>query len=149
MAEIQQAINQTQMGQLAEVQMGARGIRIRVKGALLFDAGSAELRPQAKPFLDNLVLVLQKYPYFLLVEGHTDSTPISTPLFPSNWELSSHRAAAVLRYLMTWGIEPGRMTSVGLADNYPLDTNETTEGRAKNRRVEFVLTKQSFRPDIS
>lgn len=146
--EIQEAINQTQMGDMAEVQSGANGIRIRVKGALMFSAGQAALRPEARPFLDSLVQVLQKFEYNLLVEGHTDSSPISTAQFPSNWELSGDRASAVLRYLITWGIDPGRMTSVGLADNYPLDTNETEVGRAKNRRVEFVLTKKAFRPEI-
>ncbi|MFH1137656.1 MAG: OmpA family protein [Pseudomonadota bacterium] len=146
--EIEGAINQTQLGDLAEVMSGAHGIRIRVKGTLLFDAGSAVLKEEAKPFLDSLVQVLEKFEYFLLVEGHTDSTPIASAQFPSNWELSSFRAAAVLRYLMTWGVPADKLTSVGMADNFPLGDNSTAEGRAKNRRVEFVLTKKSFRPEI-
>jgi len=69
--------------------------------------------------------------------------------FPSNWELSGFRASAVLHYLIEQGIDAKRLASVGMADNYPLDSNDTAEGRAKNRRVEFVLAKQSFRPKIS
>ncbi|MBU2552442.1 MAG: OmpA family protein [Proteobacteria bacterium] len=148
MTEIKNAIADTKMGELADVQSGPRGIRIRIKGALLFDPGQAELKPEAKPFFDSLVEVLGKFGYSLLVEGHTDSSPISTAQFPSNWELSSYRASAVLRYLISRGVDPLRLTSIGLADNYPLADNSSEEGRAKNRRVEFVLTKQSIRPDI-
>ena len=85
----------------------------------------------------------------LLVEGHTDSVPITTERFPSNWELSGSRAAAVLRYLIGLGIDPKRLTCVGLADSYPIANNDTKQGRAANRRVEFVLTKQPFRPEIN
>jgi chemotaxis protein MotB len=134
---------------MAEVQSGARGIRIRVKGALLFDPGAATVKSVATPFLDSLVQVMEKFDYFLLVEGHTDALPISTAMFPSNWELSSYRAASVLRYLIDHGIDPRRLTSVGLAANYPLAPNDTPEGRAANRRVEFLLTKQPFRAEIS
>ena len=146
--EIQEAINQANLEDQTEVTTGNQGIRIRVKGALMFDAGSGELKQDAVPLLDNLVMVLQKFDYYLMVEGHSDSSPINTAQFPSNWELSGFRASAVLRYLLTWGIDPTRMTSVGLADNYPIASNETTEGRAQNRRVEFILTKKAFRPSI-
>ena len=147
--DIQQAVKQIGQGKMAEVTMGRQGIRIRVKGKMLFDPGAAEIKDAARPFLDSLVMVLQKFDYHLLVEGHTDSSPIATARFPSNWELSGVRAAAVLRYLITWGIDPARMTCIGLADNYPIAGNKTAEGRARNRRVEFVLTKKPFRPEIN
>jgi len=147
--EIKTAVNRTRLGEQTEITRGLHGIRIRVKGALLFNAGQADLKEEAKPFLDHLVLVLEKFDYFLLVEGHTDSTPIATSKYPSNWELSGARASAVLRYLITWGIPPQRLTSIGLAELYPLASNDTAEGRAENRRVEFVLTKKPFRPAIN
>lgn len=147
--DIRDAIDKTRVGDNTEVIAGENGIRIRVKGALLFEAGEAQLRPQARPFLDNLVVVLEKFDYNLLVEGHTDSTPIKTAMFPSNWELSGYRAASVLRYLITWGIDPHRLTSMGMADTYPIADNSTPEGRATNRRVEFVLTKKNFRTEIN
>ncbi len=145
---IRAAIERTGAGDQMEVISGKRGIRIRVKGALLFEGGEAELTARAQPFLDDLVLVLDKFPYHLLVEGHTDSQPISTPRFPSNWELSGARASAVLRYLLYCGIPASRLASVGLADNYPLASNDTPDGRMANRRVEFVLTDEPFRQEI-
>ena len=148
-AELQKAIGQSQMGDMTEITTGARGIRMRIKGALLFDPGQAELKTQARPLMDTLELVLNKFDYYMLVEGHTDSSPIRTPKFPSNWELSGARAAAVLRNLISRGISPKRLTCVGLSDSYPLTDNDTEVGRAENRRVEFVLTKNAFRPEIN
>ena len=147
--EIRNAINQANMGDMAEIRNGTRGIRMRIKGATLFDAGRADLKSQAFPLLDSLAEVLKKQDYFLLVEGHTDAIPITTQRFPSNWELSGARAAAVLRRLIEVGIDPKRLTCVGLADSYPLADNATQEGRAMNRRVEFILNEQPFRPEIN
>lgn len=148
-SDIRRAIDQTDMGDMAEIQSGKNGIRVRVKGALLFDPGQASLKATASPFMDGLVVVLKKFSYFLLVEGHTDSIPISTDRFPSNWELSGARASAVLRHLIDMQIDPRRLTCVGLSDNFPLASNSSSEGRAKNRRVEFVMTRQAFRPAIN
>ncbi len=148
-SEIQKSIRKSDMGDMVQVRGGANGIRIRVKGALMFAPGKAELKIEARPFMDSLVLVLKKFGYFLLVEGHTDSLPITTERFPSNWELSGARASAVLRYLIAAGIASRQLSSVGLADNYPLASNNTPLGRAKNRRVEFVMTKTAFRPEIN
>jgi chemotaxis protein MotB len=148
-SDIKRAIASTDIGDMAEIHSGKNGIRVRVKGALLFGAGEALLKATAKPFLDDLVVVLKKFRYYLLVEGHTDAIPISTNRFPSNWELSGARASAVLRHLIESNIDPRRLTSVGLADNFPLATNSTSEGRAKNRRVEFIMTREPFRPEIN
>jgi len=147
--EIRNTINQTNMGDMAEIKNGSRGIRMRIKGALLFDPGKAALKKTALPLIDSLAEVLYKRGYYLLVEGHTDSSPISTDRFPSNWELSGSRAAAVLRHLIATGIDSKRLTCVGLADSYPLAGNDSEQGRSENRRVEFVLTKQPFRPEIN
>jgi len=147
--DIKRAIEHTDIGDMAEIQSGENGIRVRVKGALLFDPGEAFLKATARPFMDDIVTVLKKFGYFLVVEGHTDSVPIATDRFPSNWELSGARASAVLRHLVNSYIDPRRLTSVGLADNFPLASNATSEGRTKNRRVEFVMTKEAFRPDIN
>jgi len=147
--EIRNTINQTNMGDMAEIKNGSRGIRMRIKGALLFDPGKAALKKTALPLIDSLAEVLYKRGYYLLVEGHTDASPIATERFPSNWELSGSRAAAVLRHLIATGIDSKRLTCVGLADGYPLADNDSEQGRSENRRVEFVLTKQPFRPEIN
>ena len=147
--DIRHAISQTNMGDMADIRSGNRGIRMRIKGALMFDAGEAKLKPQALPLLDSLADVLNRHGYYLLVEGHTDAIPITTERFPSNWELSGSRAAAVLRHLIEVGIDAKRLTCVGLSDSCPIADNDTPQGRAKNRRVEFVLTKNPFRQNIN
>ncbi|EWG98544.1 hypothetical protein Q427_29990 [Halomonas sp. BC04] len=76
------------------------------------------------------------------VEGHTDSIPIATARFPSNWELSSARAIAVLRYLAELGIDIERLRAVGYAETRPLESNDSAEGRAMNRRVELLLKQE-------
>ena len=116
---------------------------VRVPGASLFKPGKAELQLSARPVLDAVISTVNKYPdYKIHVQGHTDDEPISTVMFPTNWELSAARATAVLRYFIDKGADPARMTATGYADIFPLVSNETPYGRAKNRRVEFVLEKE-------
>jgi chemotaxis protein MotB len=76
------------------------------------------------------------------VDGHTDSRPIATPEFPSNWELSSGRAISVVRYLMLRGVPANRLVAAGFGEFQPLDTADSDEARAKNRRIELKLTER-------
>jgi chemotaxis protein MotB len=116
---------------------------VRVPGASLFQPGQADLQLSARPVLDEVIRVVNKYPdYKIHIQGHTDDESISTERFPTNWELSAARATAVLRYFIDKGASPERMTATGYADTFPLATNDTVPGRAKNRRVEFVLEKE-------
>lgn len=122
------------------VTVGEEGINVRIKGAYFFDPGSAILKRAALPFLDNIGRLMKQFPFKLKVEGHTDDIPISTLQFPSNWELSAVRATSVLRYFTEQkGIDPLRLTAIGYAENKPIASNDTPEGRADNRRVEFVF----------
>ena len=119
-------------------------IIVRVPGASLFKPGQADLQLSARSVLDAVVGVINKYPdYKIHIQGHTDDESISTEKFPTNWELSAGRATAVLRYFYDKGVEPENMTATGYADTFPLATNDTVPGRAKNRRVEFVLEKEN------
>ncbi|GAB4261914.1 MAG: flagellar motor protein MotB [Deferrisomatales bacterium] len=127
------------LGGMAEVGVDEQGVTVRVQGKLLFPSGSAELKPEAAAVLSRVSALLRKYNLDLHILGHTDSVPIETARFPSNWELSSARAAAALRYLVDRGADPRRLIAVGFADSRPLDTNTTPEGRARNRRVEFLF----------
>jgi chemotaxis protein MotB len=116
---------------------------VRVPGASLFKPAQAALQQSARPVLDAVISTVNKYPdYKIHIQGHTDDEPISTAMFPTNWELSAARATAVLRYFIDKGADPERMTATGYADIFPLVSNETPYGRAKNRRVEFVLEKE-------
>jgi chemotaxis protein MotB len=111
-----------------------------VSEGVLFAAGEAELQPAGRVVLDDLAESLAGIPNQLAVEGHTDNIPISTPRFPSNWELSTARATAVLRYLVEHhGIAPARMSAAGYADQRPLAGNDTGGGRARNRRVDIAV----------
>lgn len=118
---------------------------LEVKGQTMFDSGQATLKPEALPLLDQIVGIVRSYPdYVLHVKGHTDPRPISSPKFETNWELSALRATAVLRYLISKGISPKRVTATGYADTEPLVPNNSEENMARNRRVEFVLEKKEI-----
>lgn len=118
---------------------GQQGITLRIDDNLLFDSGQALLTDQGREVLGRLREILVTFEGDISVEGHTDSIPIATPRFPSNWELSSGRATAVLRYLTELGLPGERLRAVGYAETRPLGSNATAEGRAANRRVELLL----------
>lgn len=107
---------------------------------VLFAPGSAELRSDGSKALDAVAAALRALSNPIAIEGHTDDIPISTGRYPSNWELSTARAGAVLRYLVDHHqLPPGRMQSGGYAEQRPLASNETSEGRARNRRVDVAV----------
>ncbi len=118
---------------------GERGITLRIDDNLLFSSGQAALTSGGREVLQDLVETLEAFEGQISVEGHTDSIPISTERFPSNWELSTARAIAVLRYLATAGVAESRLRAIGYADTQPLESNDSAEGRAANRRVELLL----------
>jgi chemotaxis protein MotB len=135
------------LGPVAQVVEGENGITLRLEGRVLFPSGSAEFKPDARRVLDRLALLLRKYDFDLHILGHTDSTPIQTGAFPSNWELSGARAAAALRYLLGQGAAPQRLVAVGFADSRPLASNASPDGRAQNRRIEFLFRAPERLPD--
>ncbi len=122
---------------------GQEGITLRIDNNLLFASGEAQLTASGREVIESLVPTLESFDGQISVEGHTDNIPISTARFPSNWELSTARALAVLRHLIQSGIPEGRLRAIGYADTQPLESNDTAEGRAINRRVELLL-KQSL-----
>lgn len=112
-----------------------------------FSPGSARLTKEDERSLDQLIPVLNQLEstvpsnikWFLRVEGHTDNKRVDTDLYPSNWYLSTARAAKVVEYLIKKGISSKRLMAVGLSDTNPIGDNQTAEGRSQNRRVEFVI----------
>lgn len=116
-------------------------IEIEIKARMLFGSGSEHLSKEALKALKDVATVLEPIGFNVQVEGHTDNIPISTARFPSNWELSSARAASVVHYLARNGVSPRRMSAVGYAENRPKSSNKTVQGRADNRRVTLVVTK--------
>ncbi|MGM0449701.1 MAG: OmpA/MotB family protein [Pseudomonadota bacterium] len=128
------------LGEDVEISHSDEGLRLRISSGLLFESGQAELSQKGLDTLAELVPRLAQSAHPILVTGHTDDVPIATGRYPSNWELSSARAAQVVRFFQKEGITPERMTAVGKAHTKPRTTNETAEGRARNRRVELLLT---------
>ena len=114
-------------------------IRLEFSDAILFDPASAVLRAEGLTLLDRLTPVLAQRAGIVSIEGHTDPVPIANVRFPSNWELSTARAAAVTRHLIKKGIPAERLRAVGMADTRPRDSNATSSGRARNRRVSLVV----------
>jgi chemotaxis protein MotB len=116
-------------------------ILITLNERVTFRPGEAEVLPASEPVLETISRIIKDTPSFSVeIDGHTDNTPISTRLYPSNWELSVARATAVLRHFInTCGIDPSRFSVKGNADLRPLVPNDTHEHRAENRRVEIRL----------
>jgi chemotaxis protein MotB len=115
------------------------GLAIRMEDEMLFKAGQAELQPGGIPILDVVAATLAGYPNPVRIEGHTDNRPIHSERFPSNWELSAARAASVLRYFQNAGVDPRRLSAVGLGEWSPVAKNDSAAGRQKNRRVEIFM----------
>jgi chemotaxis protein MotB len=110
---------------------------------LLFDSGAARIKPAGMNLLEHLAPLLRhQRSHQVDVEGHTDSQPIHGSVYPSNWELSTARASAVVRALIAMRMTPDRLTATGRAYLDPSASNATTQGRARNRRVEIVLPRR-------
>ena len=138
--EINSFISRRGLDENVEAEFREGKIFLRVEGKVLFGSGSADLIPEAAHILSDIVQIVKNNPqYDVDIRGHTDNRPISTQRFASNWELSAIRATTVLRYLIESGIYQERLTATGFADLRPVASNNTPEGRSKNRRVEFVL----------
>lgn len=125
-------------GQVAVIET-ERGITVEINDSLLFAPGRAELADAAEQAIRGVGSVIASTEFPVTIEGHTDNIPISTPLFPSNWELSAVRATTVLRIMMTAGVTPDRLTAIGYGDQRPVAGNDSPEGRARNRRVAIQL----------
>ncbi|WP_293604320.1 OmpA/MotB family protein [Polaromonas sp. UBA4122] len=128
------------LGKNIEVVVNKGTVSFRISSEVLFNSGEANLSAPGLAVMGRLVPVLDRGAgYRVVVEGHTDNVPIQTERFPSNWELSTGRAASVVRYLQSQGIKPARMRATGYADTRPVASNGTPQGRAANRHVEVTL----------
>jgi chemotaxis protein MotB len=119
-------------------------LQIELKDSILFTSGNADPSLQAQAIFDEIALILKDYPNPVQVEGYTDNVPIKSPRFPSNWELSSARASAIVKWLATKGVEPTRLSAVGFGEFQPVAENTTAEGRAQNRRVVLMIARKSL-----
>ncbi len=132
------------------VQNTARGISIKIKDEVAFDSGSVEIKRGALEILDLIAALVKDLPNLISIEGHTDSVPIRNARFPSNWELSAARAAALVRYFVNrHQLQPERFSATGFGGERPLESNATPEGRSANRRVEIVILREMSIPEAN
>jgi len=123
-----------------ELRYTDRGVALDIKEKILFDTGKADLKPEARVLLDRLAGLFGRLPYQIQVEGHTDTRPIHTVEFPTNWELSTARSARVVRYFTeVHGLDPRKFAAVGYGEFRPLVPNDSEEHMALNRRVVMVI----------
>ncbi len=145
MEQIAEMFQEEALEDVATVEVTGPGeVLIRMGDEVLFDPGESELKSQALRVLRGITNSIQGKTESVYVEGHTDNVPISTPEFPSNWELSSARALRVLRLLEEMGVPPAQLAAVGHSQHVPIESNESLEGRARNRRVELWITWSKF-----
>ena len=117
----------------------SRGVTIEINASVLFAPGDATLNLESNQALKAIASVLASDNHAIQVEGHTDNLPIRNSIFPSNWELSAVRASSVVRLFAENGVSEQRLTAVGQGPKSPADSNDTVEGRARNRRVAVTI----------
>lgn len=142
-ADLAKEIQQQQLAEQVHFDLDNRGLSVTFRGALFFDSGSAELRPEAEALTQKILPVIKNLgpDIKIIVEGHTDDSPIFDERFPSNWELSSYRATRVLRLLQGLGVPKTQLRAIGFGDSMPAFPNRDEKGQvipenqSQNRRV--------------
>lgn len=138
---VEEAVSEGRLSDQIDVSFTAQYVQLSMKGALLFDSGSAQLREESHGVLDKIGEVLERYAEGTIeIEGHTDNVPINSQQFPSNEELSSARALSVFYYLTeNTLLDMRNLKHAGMGERIPIADNSTAEGRSRNRRVEIRI----------
>ncbi len=122
------------------VSMNKRGVFVDIKEAILFDPGSANLKPGGEVVLQKLEGLVNDFENDLVIEGHTDDIPMNTAQYPSNWHLSTARAISVLTHMVEYeNVDPTRLSAVGYGEYNPILPNDSPENKAANRRVNILI----------
>lgn len=136
--------------QMIQVSSNELWLQIELKDSILFSSGSADTSEQAQKIFDEIAGILKNYSNPVQVEGFTDNIPIKSLKYPTNWELSTARASAIVKYLASKGVAPERLSAVGYGEYQPVAANDTEQGRAQNRRVAIMVAKRKMeRPKIN
>jgi chemotaxis protein MotB len=129
-----------------EMHLEPRGLVLSLRQATFFPSGEDAIDPKTYPIVEKIAQTIRELPNSVRLEGHTDSIPIHTARFHSNWELSAARSIGMMELLSDrFEIPRQRMAIAGYADTAPLDSNDTQEGRAHNRRVDIVILNQQVK----
>ncbi len=148
--EVEDMLNAANLGDEVRVSLTEQGLEISINSEVLFDIGSAMLKPKYTNTVEKIADVLtQLKGNQIIVEGHTDNVPIKTYQFPSNWYLSTARAICVLDLIMkNSNLDPNKLSVQGYGDSRPIASNNTPEGRAKNRRVNIIILRDAYNGGI-
>ncbi|MEJ2229581.1 MAG: OmpA family protein [Nitrospirales bacterium] len=142
--KVANAITAAKVPQGVKITSTERGLNIRINDEALFSSGSARMNPQIQEFIDLIASLVKDLPNLIAVEGHTDNQPIHSAAFPSNWDLSTSRANSLIRYLTEHHqLAANRFTSTGYAGTRPVESNDTPDGQAANRRVELIVLRDT------
>ena len=144
--ELKSALYELTENGLAELEQKDDWLTIELSSGLLFPSASSTTSPAAAIIIRELVKVLLSVDNIIEIRGYTDSLRINNELFSSNWELSAARAASITNMMESYGVSQQRLAIKANGSNNPLATNETIEGRAKNRRVVIALSKYAYQP---
>lgn len=145
--QVENAMSDLVKRNLVSVRRHGLWVEVEIKTDILFPSGVATLSAPARKVLTQIADTIKPFPNAMRVEGHTDNRPISSSAFPSNWELSSARAASVVHLFTETGIDPARLAVIGLGEFRPLKANDTSDGRNTNRRVVLVILGGNAAPE--
>lgn len=138
---IEEMVKEQNLDKEVDVDFTSQYVSLTLNGGILFDSGSADIKPGADQLLDRIGIILEKYAKSIVeIEGHTDNVPINTARYKDNNVLSSSRALSVFEYLVsTTTLDPAKIKHTGRGEYVPVADNSTPEGRTKNRRVEIKI----------
>ncbi|TMW71748.1 flagellar motor protein MotS [Alteribacter natronophilus] len=143
--EVREYLEENNLTEYISATRDESGVVLVLQEQMLFDSAEAEILSAGEPFLQKVGMMLEDIPNIVKVEGHTDSRPIRTDRFPSNWELSGARASSVIRFLIDEsGLTPERFIAVGHGDTQPVAPNTTEENLRQNRRVVIVISDPEY-----
>lgn len=148
-SDVRELVMFNQLGGKVKVTGNANGAVITISDVILFPAGEANMTKGGAEIMKKISKILAQFSYHIKIAGYTDNTPIHTPTYPSNWELSASRACEVVRMLVKQGIDPKLLAAVGYGSYHPVASNDTPEGRAQNRRVEIIYERQAIEQKIA
>lgn len=145
-AALKNQLEQTLAMEIANGDIAVRdsrdGLVISLREVGFFDTGSDQIKASSLPVFAQLANILRQNGSNIRVEGHTDNVPIHNARFSSNWDLSTARATSTVRLLVSDQVDPARLSAAGYAEYHPTASNDTAEGRAKNRRVDIVIPRK-------
>lgn len=139
--KMSEAMTENGLDKDVDINFTSQYVQLTLKGSVLFDSGSSELKNDALPMIQKIAMILERYAQSTIeIEGHTDNVPIHTSKYESNDVLSSYRALAMFNYLVdNTSLDPAKIKHAGRGEYIPVADNTTPEGRAKNRRIEIKI----------